>query len=165
MAKTTSKATTKNTDKELKPFELGLTGRLLSSVNPTRIITGTTGGPSGEATPATIDNFKSLKNLRYTDNGIRGIRGMTKINSTALSTHPKIKHVHQYKETNQHVMVQAYNTAETQSKIYRNDTAIPSAGDFTATALHTDASGAGKGRFANCYLGRVVYWNGAESMV
>ena len=103
--------------------------------------------------------------MRYTDNGIRGIRGMTKINSTALSTHPKIKHTHQYKETNQHVMVQSYNSGETQSKIYRNDTAIPNTGDFNATALHTDASGAGKGRFANCYLGRVVYCNGAETMV
>ena len=169
MAKTTSKGTKKQSDKELKPFELGLTGRLISSVDPTRIVTGATGGKSGyaEGSPATIDNFKSLKNLRYTDNGIRGIRGMTKINSTALSAHPKIKHVHQYKEstTTHHTLVQAYNSGGTQSKIYRNDTAIPSAGDFTATALHTDASGAGKGRFANCYLGRVIYCNGAETMV
>ena len=169
MAKTTSKGTKKQSDKELKPFELGLTGRLISSVDSTRIVTGATGGKSGyaEGSPATIDNFKSLKNLRYTDNGIRGIRGMTKINSTALSAHPKIRHVHQYKEstTTHHTLVQAYNSGGTQSKIYRNDTAIPSAGDFTATALHTDASGAGKGRFANCYLGRVIYCNGAETMV
>jgi hypothetical protein len=163
MAKTTSKGTTKKTDKELKPFQLGLTGRLLSSVNSTRIVTVGAGDTQTKAT--TIDNFKSLKNLRYTDNGIRGIRGMTKINSTALSTHPKIKHVHQFKESNQHILAQSYNSGDTQSKIYRNDTTVPNTGDFNATALHTDASGAGKGRFDNCTLGRVVYCNSAETMV
>ena len=155
MAKTTSKGTTKKTDKQLKPFQLGLTGRLLSSVNSTRIVTVGAGDTQTKAT--TIDNFKSLKNLRYTDNGIRGIRGMTKINSTALSTHPKIKHVHQYKESSQHILAQTYNSAETESKIYRNDTTVPNTGDFNATALHTDASGAGKGRFDNCTLDGLFY--------
>ena len=166
MAKTTSKGTKKNTDKELKPVEIGLTGRLLSSVNSVRLMTGTTGGKTDAK--AVIDNYKTLKNIRYTDNGIRGIRGMTKINSTALSAHPKIRHVHQFEKSQpaeNHVLVQAYNSGETQSKVYRNDTAIPSTGDFTATALHTDASGAGKGRFCNCYMGRLVYCNGAETMV
>ena len=163
MAKTTSKGTTKKTDKELKPFQLGLTGRLLSSIDSSRIVTVGVGDTQTKAT--TIDNFKSLKNLRYTDNGVRGIRGMTKINSTALSTHPKIKHVHQYKESSQHILAQTYNSAETESKVFRNDTTIPNTGDFNATALHTDASGAGKGRFSNCSLGRVVYCNSAETMV
>ena len=164
MAKTTSKGTTKKTDKQLKPFQLGMTGRLLSAINSVRIVT--VGGGSGTTEKATtIDNFKTLKNIRYTDNGIRGIRGMTKINSTALSTHPRIKHVHQFKESTQHILAQSYNSGETQSKIYRNDTTVPGTGDFNATALHTDASTAGKGRFANCLLGRVVYCNGAETMV
>ena len=125
-------------------------------------MTGTTGGKTDAK--AVIDNYKTLKNIRYTDNGIRGIRGMTKINSTALSAHPKIRHVHQFEKSQpaeNHVLVQAYNSGETQSKVYRNDTASPSTGDFTATALHTDASGASKGRFCNCYLGRLVYCNGA----
>ena len=167
MAKTTSKGTKKNTDKELKPFEVGLTGRLLTSVNSARIVTGTKSGRIGQA-EAVIDNYKSLKNIRYTDNGIRGIRGMTKINSTALSSHPKIKHVHQFEKTQpaeNHILAQAYNSGETESKVYRNDTAIPNTGDFNGTALHTDASGAGKGRFCNGYIGRLVYCNGKETMV
>ena len=167
MAKTTSRGTKKNTDKELKPFEVGLTGRLLTSVNSARIVTGTKSGKIGQA-EAVIDNYKSLKNIRYTDNGIRGIRGMTKINSTALSSHPKIKHIHQFEKSQpaeNHVLVQAYNSGGTESKVFRNDTAIPGTGDFNGTALHTDASGAGKGQFSNCYLGRLVYCNGAETMV
>lgn len=148
-------------DKVLRKFQVGLTGKLITSTDPSRLILEQDGRTQ-------IDNFKSLKNIRYTDNGIRGISGMTKINTTALSSHPKIRAIHQFTKSQpveNHVLVQAYNSGETESKVFRNDTVIPNQGDFNATALHTDASGAGKGRFANGQLGRLLYNNGVETMV
>ena len=149
-------------DKELEPFQFGLDGKLVTSVDPTRILTVSDSGETRQ------DNFKSLKNIRYTDNGIRGVRGMTKINSTALSSHPKVRNIHHFSKSQpaeSHVLVHAFNSGLTQSKVFKNDTAIPNTGDFSGTALHTDASGSGKGRFENAQLGRMLYCNGVETMV
>jgi hypothetical protein len=155
------KNTKSNTDKKLKPFQFGLIGKLLTSIDSTRL--------SHEKQSTVIDdNFKTLKNMRYHDNGIRGVRGMSKINSTALSTHPKIRNIHQFTKSQpaeNHIIVQAFNGALTESKVLRNDTAIPSTGDFSSTALHTDASGAATGRFASGRLGRLLYCNGEETLV
>ena len=151
----------KQIDKKLTPFQVGLTGKLITSTDPSRLILEEDGGTQ-------IDNFKSLKNIRYTDNGVRGISGMTKINTTALTSHPKIQAIHQFTKSQpaeNHILVQAFNSGETESKVFRNDTAIPNQGDFNSTALHTDASGAGKGRFENSQLGKMVYCNGVETMV
>lgn len=99
-------------DKELIPVQIGLTGKLVTAYDSTKLI-------------ATKDNttvaeyFKSLKNTRYTDNGIKGISGMTKINTSALSTHPKIRNIFQFQKAQpqeNHVLVQAYNSGETESK-------------------------------------------------
>lgn len=149
-------------DKELEPFQFGLDGKLVTSVDPTRILTVSDSGETRQ------DNFKSLKNIRYTDNGIRGVRGMTKINSTALSSHPKVRNIHHFSKSQpaeSHVLVHAFNSGLTQSKVFKNDTAIPNTGDFSGTALHTDASGSGKGRFENAQLGRMLYCNGVETMI
>ena len=70
---------------------------------------------------------------------------MTKINSSALS-HPKIRNIfHFNKSVNKesHVMVHAFNSAQTESKVFRNSTAIPNTGNFNATALHTDTVATG----------------------
>ncbi|MHC4753301.1 MAG: hypothetical protein ACYTFW_25985, partial [Planctomycetota bacterium] len=42
---------------------------------------------------------------------------------------------------------------------------IPSQGDFEATALHTDASGAGLGRFSTAPQGNITYTNGKEAYI
>lgn len=148
-------------DKELIPVQIGLTGKLVTAYDSTKLI-------------ATKDNttvaeyFKSLKNTRYTDNGIKGISGMTKINTSALSTHPKIRNIFQFQKAQpqeNHVLVQAYNSDETESKVFRNTTAIPSQGDFNGTALFTDTSGAGQGRFSIAPQGHIAYCNNKETMV
>lgn len=138
-------------DKRLKSREMPLDGKLITSVDPTMI------GP----------NFQELKNLRYFDSNPRAIKGMSKVNITALSSHPKISNGFHFKKeqpAESHVLVQGFNAGETQSKVFQNTTAIPSAGDFEATALHTD-SGTGQGRFSEAPNGNVAYCNGEESLV
>ncbi len=132
--------------------EIALGGRLITYLDP--ILIG--------------ENFSSLINLRYTDVGIKGIGGMTKYNPSALTTHPKIRNAfHFVKEqpAESHFLVQAYNDAETESKVFENTTAITNQGNFSATALHTDAVGASLGRFSKGPNGSVIYCNGKESMI
>ena len=139
-------------DSNLKIKEIPLTGKMITSVDPITI---------GE-------NFRTLKNLRYTDTNPRGVGGMTKINSTALTTYLKPRsgiHFKKEQPAESHVLVQAWNTGETGAQVLQNTTAIPNAGDFSATALHTDASGAGTGLFSDAPGGNVVYSNGVETMI
>jgi hypothetical protein len=105
--------------------------------------------------------------MRYFDTNPRAIAGMSKINSTALSSHPKIStgfHFKKEQPAESHVLVQAFNGAETESKVFENTTAIPNTGDFSGTALHTD-SGTGQGRFSDAPNGNVAYCNGEEALV
>jgi hypothetical protein len=138
-------------DKPLKPKEMALDGRLITAVDPVMI----------------GSDFQELKNLRYTDTNPRAIKGMSKINTTALSTHPKVRsgfHFKKEQPAESHVLVQGFNSGETESKVFQNTTAIPSAGDFSGTALHTD-SGTGIGRFSDAINGNVAYCNGEETLI
>lgn len=113
-------------------------------------------------------NFRTLLNMRYVDGSIEGVNGYSKINTTALTTYTKIRNGHQLVTdwtTGSYVLVQAENTLLTASQVFYNTTAIPSQGDFTATALHTDATGAGIGRFSTAPGGNVAYANGVESYI
>lgn len=144
---------------EFVPFQLRFNGRLLSNVDPTQIITDDN---------IQTSNFSTLTNFEYTDNGIKSVQGMSAITTSSLASYPKINNIYQFVKSNPvetHVLVQAYNSAETESKVFRHSTSTPNTGIFTGTALHTDASGAGVGRFSNAPLGHVVYCNGTETMV
>lgn len=113
-------------------------------------------------------NFADIQNLRYRDQGLKAMSGYSKINSTALTTYLKIKNGYHFTKdqpAESHVLVQAYNSGETASQVLENTTAIPTTGDFSATALHTDATGAGIGMFAPAPDGNVVYCNGAEATI
>jgi hypothetical protein len=63
-----------------------------------------------------------------------------------------------------HILVQVENADGTQ-KIFDNTTAIPDQGTFDTTALYTDSSGAGRGRFVSAPQGNMVYCNGVESLI
>jgi len=112
------------------------------------------------------NNFAALQNWRYTDTGLDGVRGYDNINTTALTGYLKgrsgIQLITPYDVS--HIIVQAENTGLTASQIIENQTTPPSQGNFLATALHTDASGAGLGRFSPTSEG-VAYCNGVESMI
>lgn len=115
------------------------------------------------------DNFKTLQNLRYTSNGLKGVDGYSAINTNIINaSNYRIKngfHFRKDQPAESHVLVQAENSGATASAIYENETAIPDTGNFTATALHTDSSGYGLGRFSPAPQGNVIYANGVESMI
>lgn len=119
--------------------------------------------------PAAIGtNFQTLTNLRYTDTHVKGVQGMTQINTSALTTYLKIRNAFHFKKSQpaeSHVLVQAYNDGLTAAQVLQNTTAIPSAGAFSATALLTDATGAGIGRFSDAPDGQIVYCNGVDTCI
>jgi hypothetical protein len=119
--------------------------------------------------PAMIgDNYQTLTNLRYADTHIRAVQGMTKINTTALSTYLKTRNAFHFRKSQpseSHILTQVYNTGLTASQVLQNTTAIPTAGDYSATALWTDSAGAGRGRFSEASNGDMIYCNGVDACI
>lgn len=72
-------------------------------------------------------------------------------------------HFRKFQPAESHVLAQAYNTGLTASQIIDNTTAIPSVGDFSATALFMDSSGAGRGYFSAAPNGQLAYCNGVDT--
>jgi hypothetical protein len=112
------------------------------------------------------NNFQTLENMRYAAKHPEGIQGYSKINTTALTTYDDINtgiQLRTNRDTSSYVLVHADNG--TTGRVYYNTTAIPSQGDFVATQLHTDASGADDPRFAIVPKHQVAYSNGKESLI
>lgn len=127
-----------------EPLALPLTGRLITGIDGTQI---------------GLDNFQVLKNMRYSKFGIKSISGMTKINTTA-TPEVAIANVFHYKKTNEsHLLVEA------NGKLYKNDTTIPNAGNFTVAPIFTDSSGAGNSRFTLTSDAALVYCNGIDTVI
>jgi len=139
-------------DKELKAKQILLKGKLRSSDDSVAI---------GE-------DFQQLTNLRYTDTHPQGVSGMTKINTTALSSYPTIKsgfHLRKDLPAESNVVVQAFNSGGTEAKYYKNSTAIPSAGDFTATALLTQSGTPGTANWSKAPNGNLVMCDGKGTYI
>ena len=138
--------------KSLSHETIPLTGRWIPSVDPALI---------GDT------DFSVLKNMRYTKSGIKSVNGMSKINTSVINaTYLKGRSAYHFvkdQPSESHVLVQAWNSGETASKVYVNDTAIPNQGDFTATELFTDSSGADDAKFCTAPGGNLAYCNGAEA--
>ena len=121
--------------------------------------------------PATIGtNFRQLTNLEYTDTHVRGIAGMTKINTTALTTYLKTRNAFHYRKTQpaeSHLLAQVYDTGLTASQVLQNTTAIPSAGDFSGTVLWpvTGSSGAARGYFSGAPDEQMIYANSVDTCI
>ena len=123
---------------KISPFIMPLTGRLISAYDGTKIVQSDQQGVEV--------NFQTLNNFLYTDRGIKGPPGMTPINSTALTSFPKIENVFQFRKTQpdeSHVMVQSFDSNEDNGTVFRNSAVIPNTGDFNSTALHTDDRSSG----------------------
>ncbi len=141
-------------------FQLPLDGRLVSGLDPTKLIAS---GAKDQ-----LSNFSTLTNFEYTDNGIRSVQGMTKITTNPVASHPQINNIFQFVKdspSETHVLVQAYNTSNTDGQVFRFSTSAPNTGTFTPTALHSDATGADTGRFSDAPIGHVVYCNSKETQV
>ncbi len=133
--------------------------------------------PVTDGTQLGDGDFQTLTNMRYTDTGIKSVRGMTKINTnTVNATYSYIKSGIYFKKnqpSESHVLVQASNIGGTGSAVYDNTIAIPGTGDFTVTTVHADTAGADVGQFVVAPDGAVAYcnskdtsiWTGAEGRV
>ena len=114
------------------------------------------------------ENFKTLQNMRYNDTGVEQVLGYDNINTSIINaTNYKIRSgvqfINSYTDTS-YVVVQAENAGETSSKLYYNTTAITSKGNFESTALFSDTSGAGLGRFA-VVKDSMIYANGIDTII
>jgi hypothetical protein len=115
------------------------------------------------------NDFQELVNMRYTDNNIRGIAGMTKINSSAPS---EVKHRTgiQYDKNNpreKHILVQSYNSDLNKSVIQEIISEPPAVGNFTSFYTVANSWGSGhtysegdivfptvyNGMYAECIIG------------
>lgn len=121
-----------------------------------------------EFDPAEIgpNNYRILDNLRYGEGHPEGVLGYSKINTTPL-TEAYITGGIQLRTDR---TVSSYTFVHTEDvsgngKVYYNTTDIPDQGNFVSTALHTDATGAGAGRFSTAPQGTVAYANEAESYI
>jgi len=124
--------------------------------------------PSEDPLKIGEQNFSVLENYRYKDFGLEGVNGYTKINTTALTTYLKGRSGIQLRTpyaVKSYVLVQAENTGLSLSAVKENRTTIPSQGDFQASVLHTDAAGAGLGRFSPYPQGYIAYTNEKESCI
>jgi hypothetical protein len=142
------------TDKPLKVVPIPLTGKLNTAEDPSTLGKG---------------DFSQLVNMRYGELNPKSVSGMTKINTSVInSTYFKPRagfHFRKDQPSESHVLVQAFNTGETASRVYENTTAIPSAGNFTATQVWSDTSGAGYGKFSKAPDGCMAYCNGKDSCI
>ena len=124
---------------------------------------------------ANRNGFTVLENYRYITQGEKGITpvgGMAKINTTEVGTdvypaNVKIRsgiHFKKEQPSENHILVQAFNNGEDASWIYDNETAIPLAGDFSTTPIHTSA-GTYIGRFNLLPDESVGFFSGEKSIV
>ena len=122
--------------------------------------------------PRLIDDygFQDIQNLRKDGKRLKGVSGHSKINTTSLSTTyvyaANAFHFRKDNPAESHVLVLSVSTGvDAEGKVWDNTTAIPTAGDFVGTEIHTDATGAGLGRFSMAPQGNMLYCNGKESKI
>ncbi|MBU1003024.1 MAG: hypothetical protein KKE73_10935 [Proteobacteria bacterium] len=114
------------------------------------------------------DNYCELRNVRYGDPSLKGVLGYTRINEDVLPDEfTMIRNGFQLRTANgdEYIFVQAWNAGLTASKVFVMQAAAPVPAEFTAVAVHTDAAGAGVGRFSEVAGGQMVYSNGVETLI
>ena len=122
--------------------------------------------------PLLIDDFglQDIQNMRRNGKHLEGISGDTKVNTTTINaTYSFPKNLFHFSKDNpyqeSHVMALMTNEAHSGGTIYKNDTAIPDAGDFSGASVWLDTPGAGLGRFSKAPGGRMAYANGKENII
>ena len=136
-----------------KRMSLPISGKLITSQNQVAI---------------GINNFQELTNMRYTDKGPKSIAGMTALNDT-LGTYYKPRAAFHFRKpgvssTENHLMLQAFNTGLTASEVLDMTSAPPAAGNFSTT-LFSDSAGAGVGRFTDAPNSCIAYAKGVDTCI
>lgn len=125
--------------------------------------------PDVEQAKIGAENFYVLQNMRYTDGGIEGVQGSTKVNTTAIPINAIAQeidngiHFKKDQPSESHVLVAGGKSGITQ--IFKNDTAIPDAGDFSGTTLYSIDTSAEQVRFSPAPGGNVAVLDGKESLI
>lgn len=143
-------------DSPVQYKELTLNGRLRTADDPTELIS-----ENG------VIDYQTVQNMRATDRHYQAIGGTTKVNTTVLAN-PQIKSIFQFRKDDpveNNVLVSARDSNGLNQKVYKNGTAVPSAGDFTATALFTDSTGYGSPAFSTAPGDKLVYCNGKDTAI
>jgi hypothetical protein len=117
--------------------------------------------PADDPAVIGVSDFVEYTNLRPGPTNPEGIGGQTKINTAALATTGIKNGVHFRKDrpVESHVVVHT----PSDGKVWKNDTAIPSAGAFNGTAVFTGSTGHGNGRFSIAPGGGLSFCNGVDS--
>jgi hypothetical protein len=121
--------------------------------------------PAYDPTVIGPQNFKTLTNMRYGENGVEGINGYASRLSNAIDTYVNVLsgiHFRTNRTNDSYVLVQAADGSGN-SVVLQNQTAIGNTGDFESTALHTDESANLQGRFSLGPSGVVAYCNTEET--
>lgn len=118
--------------------------------------------PADDAAAIAPEDFPTMQNLRYRPTNPEGVGGMTKINTAALATTGIKNGIHFRKDrpVESHVVVHT----PSDGKVWKNNTAVPSAGAFTASAIFTGSTGHGNGRFSLTPNGGLGFCNGVDSV-
>jgi hypothetical protein len=143
-------------NREILYKEIPLNGRLRTADDPAELISE--GG---------VIDLSVLQNIRSTGGHLRAIGGISKINTTVLGN-PQIKAMFQFRKdspTESNVLVSARDSSGLNQKVYKNGAVVPATGDFTATALFTDATGYGNPAFSSAPGDKMVYCNGKDTAI
>ena len=129
----------------LRIKEIAFSGRLRTAPDPSTI------GPN---------DYQECVNIRPTENGLVGVGGDSKINSTSIGQDISSGiHYRKDRPAESHVIVDGAD-----NKPYANTTAIPSAGNFGAAALYATA-GTQSGRYAVAPGGLLARCTGNKSLL
>jgi len=146
-------ATVNTHDKALTPFTIPLIGKWQPALDLLQL---------GEG------DFGTLENFRYCGGGIRSVQGMTKVGTAANATYIKPRSGFYFRRNSpaeSHALVQFLNAGETASVVLENASVVPLTGNMSGTIIHTDAAGAGIGRFSHSPNQGMAYCNGVEACV
>lgn len=129
--------------------------------------------PSEDALLIDDYGFQDIQNLRKDGKHLKGVYGHSPINTTYVSgvsnTYSYIVNgFHFFKDqpSKSYIITYAGNaTSPTAGALYYNTTAIPGAGNFNSTALHTPSAYNNPWRFSMAPDGNMVAANGDETLI
>ena len=151
----------KSIDSKFKPFDIPFNGKLRMDVDPLLIGLG---------------NFQQLTNMRYTNSGVRGILGSTKINASVIGgSYLRIDggyHFVKSRPAESHVFAQVSYPGTSSSKLIKsnNTAAIPNQDTFSDVSAaiaysRVDFSDAPDNAMVACDGETNYIWGGENSRV